>query len=187
MSILTLLCPSPLRSRLDIPRATLLALVHDMAESIVGDITPQDGVTKPEKSRRERTTMDFLTDRLLSPATGCAEAGRQIREAWEEYEAGETLESRFVHDVDKLELVLQMMEYERGGKGEVDLGEFVHVAGGIRLEEMKAWCSEVLRERVEFWKGVGMVPSHMDDVERMLAKTDEKPEVNGEIKGAEAA
>ena len=30
-----------------------MALIHDLAESIVGDITPQDGVTKEEKCRRE--------------------------------------------------------------------------------------------------------------------------------------
>ena len=30
-----------------------LALVHDLAESIVGDITPHQGVTKSEKYRME--------------------------------------------------------------------------------------------------------------------------------------
>ncbi|KAL8923035.1 MAG: hypothetical protein Q9208_004847 [Pyrenodesmia sp. 3 TL-2023] len=186
MSILTLLAPTPLRSRLNIPRCTLLALVHDMAECLVGDITPADPVTKPEKSRRERTTMSYLTHTLLAPATGCSDAGAQIREAWEEYEAGETLESKFVHDVDKLELVLQMVEYERRGQGEVDLGEFVHVAEGVKLEEMKEWCREVLRERVEFWEGVGKVPKNMDDVERVLAEGEGEGEADGSVKEGEA-
>ena len=31
-----------------------LAIVHDLAESIIGDITPQDGVTKEEKYRLEK-------------------------------------------------------------------------------------------------------------------------------------
>lgn len=30
-----------------------MALVHDLAESVVGDITPHQGVTKEEKYRRE--------------------------------------------------------------------------------------------------------------------------------------
>ena len=30
-----------------------MALVHDLAESLVGDLTPQDGVSKAEKYRRE--------------------------------------------------------------------------------------------------------------------------------------
>ncbi|KAI4163287.1 MAG: hypothetical protein LQ342_003022 [Letrouitia transgressa] len=196
MSILTLLAPEPLRSKLDVPRCTLLALVHDMGESLVGDITPMDRVPKPEKHRREAEAMGFLTTGirrhhqsksveeaprgaevdgvdgsssqlppseannghsfplshgLLGAGTGCEVAGEMLRSAWDEYEADETLEAHFVHDVDKLELVLQMMEYERRGNGKVDLGEFVWVAEGLRLEEMKAWCREVLREREQFW------------------------------------
>ena len=33
-----------------------MALVHDLAESIVGDITPSAGVTKEEKYAREKVT-----------------------------------------------------------------------------------------------------------------------------------
>jgi putative hydrolase of HD superfamily len=33
-----------------------IALVHDMAESIVGDIAPMDKVSKEEKHRREKVT-----------------------------------------------------------------------------------------------------------------------------------
>lgn len=34
-------------------RCIRMALVHDLAESIVGDITPHNGVSKDEKYRRE--------------------------------------------------------------------------------------------------------------------------------------
>ncbi|KAL8632207.1 hypothetical protein Q9189_002117 [Teloschistes chrysophthalmus] len=158
MSIMTLLCPSPLRERLDIQRAMLLALVHDMAEAVVGDITPADGVEKEEKSRRERETMEYMTSRLLPlrPASNSADddPGKMIKEAWEEYEADETPEARFVHDVDKLELVIQALEYERDAKGKVDLGEFMGAAGKIRGREVEGWCEGVLEERREFWRGV---------------------------------
>ncbi|KAL8986710.1 MAG: hypothetical protein Q9177_004020 [Variospora cf. flavescens] len=177
MSILTLLAPLPLRHSLNIPHCTFLALVHDMAESLVGDLTPLDNVPKPEKSRRERTTMTFLTSSLLAaPSTNVGDAGAQINAAWEEYEAADTLESKFVHDVDKLELLLQMVEYERRGEGSVDLGEFVHVAKGIQLGEMKVWCREVLRERRAFWEGKGIVPSHVGDVEKILAEEEKEKE-----------
>ncbi|KAL8831019.1 MAG: hypothetical protein Q9170_005469 [Blastenia crenularia] len=181
MSIITLLAPSPLRASLNLPRCTLLALVHDMAESLVGDITPQDGILKTEKSRRESITMDFLTQKLLGKATGCEDAGKEIRAAWEEYEQGVTTESRFVHDVDKFELVLQMMEYERRGKGEVDLGEFVYAAEGIKMEEMKGWCREVLRERVEFWDGVGIVPKEMELTKALIREGGESGAIYLEI------
>lgn len=133
-----------------------MALVHDMAESIVGDITPIDKISKVEKSRRESTTMDFLTSKLLSPSAGVGpSAGSEIKDLWREYEDGETLEAKFVHDIDRLELVLQMMEYERRGKGEVNLSEFCWVAWKIQLAECKAWCDEVFDEREEFWRSVG--------------------------------
>ena len=64
-----------------------------------------------------------------------------------------------MHDVDKLELLLQMVEYERTRNEEGhDFGEFAHVARKIQLEEVKVWAREVLREREEFWKGIGKVP-----------------------------
>ncbi|KAL8856547.1 MAG: hypothetical protein Q9178_006862 [Gyalolechia marmorata] len=181
MSILTVLCPSPLRQKLDIPRCTLLALCHDMAESLVGDITPVDGVSKTEKRRREGDTMSYLTGKLLGPSTGCAEAGTLLREAWEEYEASTTPEAKFVHDIDKLELLIQMMEYERRGEGRVDLGEFLWVAEGIKMKEMKAWCSEVLREREEYWNGVGKVPGGVDIAKTLLARGEEKEEIVGKM------
>jgi len=34
-------------------RCIRMALVHDLSESLVGDITPYDNVSKEEKSRRE--------------------------------------------------------------------------------------------------------------------------------------
>ena len=151
MSIITMLCPASLSSRLNIPHCTKMALIHDMAESLVGDITPVDGVSKPEKARRERETMQHLGGHLLGSYEGGIR-GQELKNIWEEYEAGQTLESVFVHDVDKLELVLQMVEYERRGEGKLDLSEFAWVAQRIQLEEMKAWCKEVLDEREEMWR-----------------------------------
>ncbi|KAI4114837.1 MAG: hypothetical protein LQ345_004447 [Seirophora villosa] len=158
-----------------------------MAECLVGDLTPLDGVPKAEKSRRERSTMDFLTSSLLPPnPSSSSDSGSNannnddprtlISSAWAEYEADTTPEARFVHDVDKLELLLQMVEYERRGDGAVDLGEFVHVARGIRLREMKAWCREVLRERRAFWEAKGKVPSCVADVEEILREGEEDGE-----------
>ena len=37
-------------------RCVKMALVHDLAESLVGDISPDCGVSKDEKHRRERVS-----------------------------------------------------------------------------------------------------------------------------------
>ena len=157
MSIITLLCPPTLASRLDIAKCTQMALIHDMAESLVGDITPIDGVSKTEKSRREAETMDYLCKELLGNVHD-GSSGKHIRSVWQEYEDASTLESKFVHDVDKMELLLQMMEYERSHEGRKDLGEFSHVASRILLPEVQAWGQELLAERDIFWRSHGKEP-----------------------------
>ncbi|KAF8042027.1 hypothetical protein BT93_A0586 [Corymbia citriodora subsp. variegata] len=45
---------------LDRERCIKIAIVHDIAEAIVGDITPADGVPKAEKSRREQAALDEM-------------------------------------------------------------------------------------------------------------------------------
>lgn len=44
MSIITMLCPP--EENIDKDRCVKLALIHDMAEALVGDITPPDRVPK---------------------------------------------------------------------------------------------------------------------------------------------
>ncbi|CAK7272934.1 hypothetical protein SEPCBS119000_005385 [Sporothrix epigloea] len=158
MSLISMVAPPALAARLDMNRCIKMCLVHDMAESLVGDITPVDGVAKPEKSRREATTMDYITGTLLGGEENRA-AGAELRALWQEYEDAETAESHFVHDVDKMELLLQMYEYEKRGQGHVDLGEFAYVATKMALPETRAWAAELLREREAFWASKGKAPN----------------------------
>ena len=171
MSILTMFAPPSLAARINIQRCTMMALVHDMAELLVGDITPVDGVLKPEKSRRETETMDYLCKGVLGNVLA-GYPGEEIRKLWQEYEDSETLESKYVHDIDKMELLLQMMEYERQQEGKVDLGEFSWVAQRIQLPEVKTWCDDLLRERAEFWSGIGKTATgeHLDNVQEQQHK-----------------
>ncbi|KAK8090504.1 hydrolase-HD superfamily protein [Apiospora phragmitis] len=141
-----------LAAKIDLAKCMKMCLVHDMAESIVGDITPVDGVPKPEKSRREAETMDYIAHRLLGKVHGGV-TGREIREIWQEYEDSETLDSLFVHDIDKMELLCQMVEYEKRVGKDLDLGEFAYVATKMVLPETKKWADEVLAERDAFWQG----------------------------------
>ncbi|KAI1843912.1 hypothetical protein JX265_003808 [Neoarthrinium moseri] len=150
MSLMSLLCPPSLASRIDLSRCMKMCLIHDMAESLVGDITPVDGVAKPEKNRREAETMDYICDKLLGSVYGGL-AGQDIRAIWQEYEDSKTLESHFVHDVDKMELLCQMIEYEKRADKALDLGEFTYVATQMTLPETQEWAKEILQERDAFW------------------------------------
>ncbi|GJN66436.1 HD family hydrolase [Purpureocillium lilacinum] len=157
MSLISMFAPPSLAPRLDLPKCMKMCLIHDMAELLVGDITPVDGVAKPEKNRREAATMDYLTKTLLGGFPGGASTGEEMRAIWQEYEDSQTLDSHFVHDVDKMELLLQMMEYEKRAEGRLDLGEFAYVARKMTLPETRAWADELLAERERFWAGAAHV------------------------------
>ncbi|PGH29340.1 hypothetical protein GX50_07905 [[Emmonsia] crescens] len=152
MSIMTMFAPPALAARLNIPRCTKMALIHDMAESIVGDITPADThIPKVEKARREAEVIEYITKSLLGAVPGLA--AQDIQEIFQEYEDNDTLEAQFVHDIDKLELLLQAVEYERAHAGKLDLSEFFHVLKSIGLPEVKEWATSVMEERESFWAG----------------------------------
>lgn len=101
-------------------RCIKLALVHDMAECIVGDITPFDGVSKEEKHKREKQAMEYLSSLLGE------EVGKEFSSLWQEYEAQQTEEAKFVKDLDRFEMILQAHEYEEseGKSGTGWLQEF---------------------------------------------------------------
>lgn len=47
---------------LNLNRCIKMALVHDIAESIVGDITPYDGISPEEKNRMETEAMKEIKE-----------------------------------------------------------------------------------------------------------------------------
>jgi len=150
MAMMTMLAPPSISAKINIPHCTKMALIHDVAEALVGDITPVDGVAKHEKNRRESTTMDYFTKSLLGRVNGGL-TGEEIMAVWQEYEDSVTLESKFVHDIDKVELILQMTEYERAHDHKLDLGEFSWVASRVVLPECKEWSDALIQEREEYW------------------------------------
>ncbi|KAG6600790.1 hypothetical protein SDJN03_06023, partial [Cucurbita argyrosperma subsp. sororia] len=122
-------------------RCIKIALVHDIAEAIVGDITPSDGVPKEEKSRRESAALNEICQLL-----GGGKRADEIKELWTEYENNSSLEANLVKDFDKVELILQAFEYEIE-HGKV-LDEFFHsTAGKFQTEVGKSWAAEVMSRR----------------------------------------
>ncbi|XP_023285905.1 HD domain-containing protein 2 [Seriola lalandi dorsalis] len=90
----------------DKDRCIKLALVHDMAECIVGDIAPSDNISKAEKHRREEEAMRQLSGLLPEGLK------QEIYGLWEEYETQSSPEARLVKQFDLLEMILQAHEYE---------------------------------------------------------------------------
>lgn len=118
-----------------------MAIVHDIAEAIVGDITPSDGIPKLEKSRREKEALDQMCKLL-----GGGPRAEEIHELWMEYEENSTNEAKVVKDFDKIEMILQALEYEK--EQDKDLEEFFQsTAGKFQTDLGKAWASEIASRR----------------------------------------
>jgi putative hydrolase of HD superfamily len=86
-------------------RCMKLALVHDLAESVVGDLTEFDGIPKSEKHRRESEAMLYLTSLLP------ADVGREIFSLFNEYADQKTNEANLVKDLDIFDMLLQGNSY----------------------------------------------------------------------------
>ena len=95
---------------LDLEKVLSLCLVHDLPEVKVGDLTPHDDTSN--KAELEHKAMSELAPQWLS--------------LFEEYEAGETAEAKFVKQIDKLDMGLQATLYQT--KQNITLDEFIESA-----------------------------------------------------------
>ena len=114
VALLALLIADAHFSELDRDRVVRLALVHDLGEVYAGDLTPHDGVSAEEKHCREDRSIRQIADKLPH--------GDEYVALWQEYEEQATREARLVRQIDRLEMGLQALVYER--QGLADLSEF---------------------------------------------------------------
>jgi putative hydrolase of HD superfamily len=93
-------------------RAAYLALWHDSQETRTGDLphTARSYLTKPDA----RTITADQTADLPEPAR------ESVRHAVDEYENVQTVEARCAKDADKLEMLLQAVEYRDAGVARVE-------------------------------------------------------------------
>ncbi|KAF8677561.1 HD protein [Rhizoctonia solani] len=147
MSILAL-CTSD--TSLDIPKCVMMAVVHDLAEAVVGDIAPWEGISKAEKIQRERASIE-LHRSMLSDMLHDGPGAIRIKELWEEYETQTTPESRFVKDLDRLEMALQASEYERCFPDEPKKLQafFDSSVPNIKHPEVSQWGQDLENERAQ--------------------------------------
>lgn len=83
-----------------------MILLHDLAESITGDITPEEKPVE-EKKHLENMTMKDVISKLPKNLQN------QYLQIWKEYQDNQTKEAVFVHQVDKLEMAIQAKIYEK--------------------------------------------------------------------------
>ncbi|WP_370642378.1 HD domain-containing protein [Afifella sp. H1R] len=86
---------------IDFSRLLKILIVHDLGETLSGDVPAVVQMPGEEKAAQERADLLQLTA-PLDPARRQA-----ILDLWEEYEVGATAEARLAKGLDKLETILQ--------------------------------------------------------------------------------
>lgn len=108
LSIMALLVSEYIKTDISIEKTLKLAIIHDLAEAITGDIpyflTLDDPKRKQKKYRDEKDAMTKICKILPEKLS------LHLFELWEEYELGESAESKLVKALDKMEAQLQHNE-----------------------------------------------------------------------------
>lgn len=127
---------------LDVGKVVQLAVLHDIAEAITGDIVPGD-ISKDDKRLLEDKAVEELTEKLglYSPL-----AAEKVRLLIHEYESRSSPEAVAVKDLDMLEMVVQADEYEQSTGS--DLSEFFEsVDGRFRTPAIRAIGDKLVEAR----------------------------------------
>lgn len=137
--------------RVNVERVLRLALLHDMSESLTFDISKeylhylgQRGIAI--KSELERAAWKHIADGLNDP-----HLRRAYTQLQREFVAERTIESRLVHAADRLDILLQVVEYRRRGYPESLLAELWNETN-LKLRKSKLGSARKI-QRLLFQEG----------------------------------
>lgn len=137
----------------DLTKCIAMGVLHDVAETMTGDICPEDNVSKEEKARMEAEAMEKIAsilqrvDRDGRNDDSAESNAEKLMSLLHEYERRESKEAIGVKDLDLLDMILQANEYEE--RFGLDLSEFF---GGtpvarFRTPSLKSVAQEVHDQR----------------------------------------
>ena len=165
---------------IDVSKCMEMAILHDLAESITGDIAPGDNISKQEKARREHDAMKQIVNLLKKSSFNKVEdysASQRFLTIMEEYETRHSKESQAVKDLDLLDMIIQADEYE-AAHDNINLQEFFDGTGVERFRNayLKELATEVHRQRnVRMKKVEGLMRSEVKNLAAQV-KCDNLPE-----------
>jgi len=121
----------------DAEKAMRMALLHDLAEAETGDLTPAQ---KRSRGPAHALEEDDAMTRILSALP--ASLAERYRSLWDEYREAASPEAETVVQADRVEMMLQALEYEESGaepsmlnrfwQGEVGDGVPSELVGAMR-------------------------------------------------------
>lgn len=122
----------------DTEKILKMALLHDIAESVTGDFTP-DEISKKDKRKMENNAMLDILSKLPSTLAS------NYTKIWDEYQNGNSKEAILVHEIDRLEMALQAWKYRGEGYPKEKLEMFFSTAKKeIKSKEVLAILDKIL-------------------------------------------
>ena len=125
---------------LDTEKIIKMALLHDLAESITGDITP-DKITKEKKNKIETDAIKNILQNLPSNIS------QTYFKIWNEYQENYTNEAILLHEIDKLEMAFQAKSYQSQGISDEKIITFLQPAiNNIKNKKVREVLSKFLEQ-----------------------------------------
>ena len=117
-----------------------MILLHDLAESEIGDYTPGQ-ITSEKKKELENKVFSKILENLPKSIRS------QYQNIWNEYQENKTSEAIMVHQIDKLEMALQAKVYEKEGYSKEKLQSFIESAEkGITNPKLKELFRNIIED-----------------------------------------
>ena len=131
-------------NEIDKCRLMQMLLLHDLQEAITGDfdaIAKQKLGIRQVELRQEKAIQDII--KLLPESHR-----EELLDLWNDFHQKESPESRIAYDIDKLEMIIQALEYEKKGYSSSSLDTFwKSVQGDIKTKIGMKWFTILFQER----------------------------------------
>jgi putative hydrolase of HD superfamily len=125
--------------KIDTLKLLRMALIHDLPEALVGDLTPKQ---KTEDTPQSEKNAIFKILNLLPKLHR-----ETFLAVWNEYQEGKTKEAKAVQQLDKIEMALQAKEYDKLGISSKSLTGFIKSSKeAISWPDLKRLLSCILEE-----------------------------------------
>jgi len=117
-----------------------MVLLHDLAESKIGDYTPEQ-LSNEKKTKLENNTFNEIIKNLPDIIQ------LQYLQIWQEYQENTSPESKIVHQIDKLEMALQAKIYQKDGHSQEKLESFFESAkADITDPKLKELFTKIIKD-----------------------------------------
>lgn len=120
-------------SNLNIDKVTGMLSIHEIGESIIGDITPHDGINPEDKKKYEQVAVLKVIGNLSNK--------NDLFQLFQEFDEHQTLESIFSYFSDKLDADLQSKLYQ-------DMGMHISIAE-LKEKELKPYSNPKVQKIIQ--------------------------------------